>query len=269
MPTRTLQAERANSVDRASLASPIRITQPSASARLSRSPPDAHAQGDDRVLGNYVDAVKAAGFPIGDSIVAGECDPGVVIPATVTSNCDASTQITGTVGARGTVTLPQPHGVKLLVGRAFSDSASGACSFGGTCEVLVSDSANPSIGTRRGSRLWGADGEPEGDNQRRAELRRQGHGHKFPVGDTVTAQECDSTVTSATLATHCDSTTANHRDGGNPRQRDLHRRRGQGPHRECLLGHCRRNRRRGGSCDIVVNDSTSGSYVAIPVGLAS
>ena len=35
------------------------------------------------MLGNYVDAVKAAGFPIGDTIVAQECDSNVVIPATV------------------------------------------------------------------------------------------------------------------------------------------------------------------------------------------
>ena len=30
---------------------------------------------------------------------------------------------------------------------------------------------------------------------------------EFPVGDTVTAQECDGNVTSANMATHCDSAT--------------------------------------------------------------
>ena len=96
------------------------------------------------MLGNYVDAVKAAGFPIGDTIVAQECDSSVVIPTTVASDCDGATQISGPSGAAGKVTF-SPTGVT-LVGSAYSDSASGTCPFGGTCEVLVSDSTNPSIG---------------------------------------------------------------------------------------------------------------------------
>ena len=51
------------------------------------------------VVGNYVDSVKAGGFPIGDTIVAQECDPNVVIPTTVASDCDAATQISGPAGA--------------------------------------------------------------------------------------------------------------------------------------------------------------------------
>ena len=40
-----------------------------------------------------------------------------------------------------------PTGVKLLEGSAYSDSGNGACPVGGSCEVLVSDSDNLSIGT--------------------------------------------------------------------------------------------------------------------------
>ena len=98
------------------------------------------------MLGNYTDVVKAAGFPIGDTVVAQECDSSVVIPTSVATDCDSATQITGTAGAKGAVVF-SPTGVKLLVGQAFSDSANGACSFGGTCEVVVSDSGNPGIGT--------------------------------------------------------------------------------------------------------------------------
>ena len=74
------------------------------------------------VVGNYVDAVKAAGFPIGDTIVAQECDSNVVIPTTVASDCDAATQISGPAGASGKVTF-SPTGVTLRVGSAYSDSA--------------------------------------------------------------------------------------------------------------------------------------------------
>ena len=101
------------------------------------APPTAAVKETTGVLGNYVDAVKAAGFPIGDPVVAEECDPNVVIPTTVASNCDSSTQITGTAGARGAVVF-SPTGVKLLVGGAYSDSASGACPAGGNCVVVVS-----------------------------------------------------------------------------------------------------------------------------------
>ena len=108
------------------------------------SPPTLSLKETAGVLGNYVDTVKAAGFPIGDTVVAQECDSNVS-PTTVTSDCDAATQISGTASARGAVTF-SPTGVKLLVGGAFSDSADGACSAGGTCEVVVTDSSNASIG---------------------------------------------------------------------------------------------------------------------------
>ena len=54
-----------------------------------------------------------------------------------------------------------PTGVTLRVGSAYSDSASGACSFGGTCEIVVSDQGNPSIGLDEAVDLRHSDGERE------------------------------------------------------------------------------------------------------------
>ncbi len=134
-------------MDRATSASPIRTTQPSAlSVAVGFATPTLSLKKTTDVLGNYVDAVKAAGFPIGDTVVAQECDSSVVIPTTVASDCDCCNADYGYRRARtGKVTF-SPTGVTLLVGSAYSDSASGTCPFGGTCEVVVSDSGNPSIG---------------------------------------------------------------------------------------------------------------------------
>ena len=68
------------------------------------------------VLGNYVDRVKAAGLPAGDTVVAQECDASVSVPGTVPSHCDSSTDISGTTGATGKVVFSPSTGVKLLVG---------------------------------------------------------------------------------------------------------------------------------------------------------
>ena len=73
------------------------------------------------VLGNYVDSVKAVDFPIGDTIVAQECDASALVPSTVSTHCDSATQISGTTGASGKVTF-SPTGVKLGVGGAYSDT---------------------------------------------------------------------------------------------------------------------------------------------------
>ena len=137
----------------------------------------------------------------------------------------------------------------------------------------MSDSTNPSIGldeavtfaTPTASVKEASNVQPNYVDKVTAE--------KFPVGDTVTAQECDGNVTSANLATNCDSATqitgtvqasggvlfsasgvkvligsAYGTDGT-----------------DSAGGTCPA----GGSCDIVINDSTSGAYVAVPIGLAS
>ena len=219
------------------------------------------------VLGNYTDVVKAAGFPIGDTVVAQECDSSVVIPTSVATDCDSATQITGTAGAKGAVVF-SPTGVKLLVGQAFSDSANGACSFGGTCEVVVSDSGNPGIGTDEAvtfavptaTLLKTSDVAPNYVDKVTAT--------KFAVGDTVTAQECDSNVTSGTVATHCDGATritgtvsASGAVAFSPTGVTV------------LVGSAYSDTAggttAGGTVDIVVNDPTTGAYVAVPIGLAS
>ena len=232
------------------------------------SPPTVSLKETTGVIGNYVDAVKAAGFPIGDPVVAQECDPNVVIPATVASDCDAATQISGTAGARGAVVF-SPTGVKLLVGSAFSDSAGGTCTAGGTCEVVVTDSANPSIGTDVAVTFAvptvtlkeASDVAPNYDDKVTAT--------KFAVGDTVTAQECDSNVTSANLGTHCDSATritgTVSAAGGVAFSPTGVTVLVGGAYTDSAGGTCPA----GGSCDIVVSDSTNGAYVAVPVGLAS
>jgi hypothetical protein len=158
------------------------------------------------VLGNYVDAVKATGIPIGDDVGAFECDGSVSVPATVSTHCDGATIVNGTASTSGAVVFPS--GVKLLVGSAFTDAASGSCSFGGTCDIGIVDASNADIGT----------GVPVTFatpaitvKKTTAVLGNYVDGVKtsgFPIGDTVSAQECDSSVSvPATVSTHCDAAT--------------------------------------------------------------
>jgi hypothetical protein len=220
------------------------------------------------VLGNYVDAVKAAGFPIGDTIVAQECDANVVIPTTVGADCDTATQISGPSGASGKVTF-SATGVPLRVGSAYSDAASGTCTFGGTCEVVVSDSTNPSVGKGVVITFATPTATAGKTSAVAANTLDKVTAAEFPAGDTVTAQECDANVTSANLAHNCDNATQISGTAGTNGKVTFT------PTGVTILvgsaysdgagGTCPA----GGSCDIVVDDSTTGAYVAIPVGLAS
>ena len=119
---------------------------------------------DDGALGNYVDAVKASGFPIGDTVVAQECDASVSVPVTVSTNCDAATEITGAAGTNGEVVFsprcdPPGRG-------AYSDSASGTCQVGGTCNIGVTDANN--VGHQRSA--WLFDSSPRLIWSRRRQL---------------------------------------------------------------------------------------------------
>ena len=85
----------------------------------------------------------------------------------------------------------------------------------------------------------------------------------------MTAQECDGNVTSVNLATHCDSSTqisgtvaANGKVTFSPTGVKVLV---GSAYSDAAGGTCPTGR----SCDIVVNDSTSGAYVAVPIGLAS
>ena len=216
---------------------------------------------------NDTDPIKASGLPIGDTIVAQECDANVSPLSNVSTNCDPLTDIHGTVSATGGLLLSV--GIMLLAGGAYSDSANGTCPAGGTCEIVLTDSQDPAIGlslpvhfvsplaiVKKGTGV--ANGYV--DNVK---------GSNFPIGDTVTATECDSNVTPADAMLNCDNNTqitgtvvangkvifnaagvtvldgSSYSDGAggsvNP----------------------------GGTVDIVVTDSThSGYYVAVPLGLA-
>ena len=171
--TRTVRAERAKPVDRAIGVTDSDNSAIGASASVGFASPAFSLKETTNVIGNYVDAVKAAGFPIGDTIVAQECDPSLVIPSTAGSNCDAQRRFPVTAGPSGKVAFSST-GVTLRVGGGFSDSASGVCPVGGTCEVLVSDSSNPSVGLDEAVTFATPDGDREGSIQRGAQLRRQG-----------------------------------------------------------------------------------------------
>jgi hypothetical protein len=93
---------------------------------------------------NFIDRVKAESFPIGDTVVARQCDAKVRVPATVTSHCDPATEISGTAAGNGRVSF-SPTGVQLLIGSTYSDSAGQSCLPGGTCEIVVTDSNNSAI----------------------------------------------------------------------------------------------------------------------------
>jgi hypothetical protein len=220
------------------------------------------------VLGNYVDAVKAAGFPIGDTIVAEECDASVVIPTTVASNCDAATQISGTSGANGKVTFTST-GVTIAVGGAYSDSADGTCPAGGTCDIVVSDSANPSVGVDEAVTFATPTATASATSNVAANSLDKVAAGSFPIGDTVTAQECDASVTAGNLGTNCDSATQISGTVG-PSGKVAFTTTGVtvrvgSAYSDTAGGSCPA----GGSCDIVVNDSThSGFFIAITIGLA-
>jgi len=91
---------------------------------------------------------------------------------------------------------------------------------------------------------------------------------ELPVGDTVTAQECDANVTSANLMTNCDNATQITGTVGTNGKVTF-----TSAGVTVLVGSAYSDSAggtclAGGSCDIVVNDSTSGAYVAVPIGLA-
>ncbi len=224
------------------------------------------------VLGNYVDSVKASGFPIGDSVVAQECDASVSVPSTVSTNCDGATEISGSVAANGVVTF-SPTGVTLRAGSAYSDGASGTCAAGGTCEVVFTDSDNAAIGFEVAVTFASPTASLHETSNVAANYADHVTTGSFPVGDTVTAQECDANVNAGNLGTNCDSATE---ITGTVASNGVVTFSATGV--KILVGSaygvdgvdssggtCPA----GGTCDVVVNDSSDGGfYVALPVGLA-
>jgi hypothetical protein len=221
------------------------------------------------LVGNALDQVKVAAFPIGDTIVAQECDSTVSIPSTVSTHCDAATQISGPAGSKGSVTF-SPAELTLRVGGAYSDSSGGTCPVGGTCDVVVSDSDNPSIGLSVDVTFATPTATLKASSNVKPNFVDKVTAGNFPAGDTVTAQECDANVTSANVATNCDSAT---QISGTASSKGAVTFTAAGitvlvgsAYSDSAGGTCPA----GGSCHIVVNDSShSGALIVIPVGLAS
>jgi hypothetical protein len=110
---------------------------------LSFTVPTLTAKNTVSVLGNHADGLNARSFPVGDTVMAEECDAAVSVPATIATHCDSATQITGTVAGNGKVAFAT--GLTLREGGAYSDLAAGTCEPGGACEIVVQDEANPAI----------------------------------------------------------------------------------------------------------------------------
>ena len=218
------------------------------------------------VLGNYLDAVKATGFPIGDTVVAQECDASVSVPSTVSTHCDAATQISGTVAANGVVVF-SPTGVTLRVGSAYADTSGGTCVTGGTCEVVVTDSGNAAIGFEVAVTFAAPTATVAKASNVPANYLDTVTAKSFPIGDTVTAQECDSTVVPATtLATNCDPATAVSATIGTYGKAALTLHVVDGAsYVESGTGAVVA----GGTADIVVSDPTVGVSVVVPITMAS
>jgi hypothetical protein len=160
------------------------------------------------VPAQYLDKVTTKNFPVGDTVVAEECDAATSVPATLGTHCDPATAVTATVTTGGAVAFAAT-GIELLAGPSFSDAASGSCAFGGICRVVVLDQSNPSIWFSPAvtfavpgfvvSKTTGALGNTLD------KVTATG----MPVGDTVMAEQCDATVSvPASVATNCDASTA-------------------------------------------------------------
>ena len=189
-----------------SLLSETPETPPAVALSASRSPSFV-VKKTTGVLGNYIDGIKAVGFPIGDTVVAQECDASVSVPGTVSTRCDAATQISGTSGTSGKVTFA-PTGVTLRIGSAYSDGASRTCQVGGTCDIGVTDSNNSAIG------LGVAVGFTSPTMSLKETTNVLGNyvdsvkAAGFPIGGMIVAQECDpNVVIPTTVASHCDAAT--------------------------------------------------------------
>ena len=237
-----------------------------ATAALGFRLPEFVTKATAKIIGNYHDPIKAGGFPIGDTVVVQECDSSVSVPATVSTNCDSATAISMTAGATGGAIFSP--GVQLLDGSAYADTASGTCPAGGTCEIVVTDTQNPSIGLELAVSFATPAAFLHKTTSVPANYIDSVKGAYFPIGDTITATECESGVTPANMATNCDSATqvsattaANGKvvfSSGVP-VRD------GSSYTDTAGGSVNP----GGSAVIVINDSNnSGFYVAIPITMA-
>ena len=157
------------------------------------------------VVGNTRDAVAATHFPIGDTVMAEECDA-AVNPASPSSNCDGATVITGHAETTGTVVW-SASGIKMLVGADYIDPSGGTCNPGTTCDVVLVDETNPAItkelpvGFARPTVTLSPITVPNANGETIAVTAKN-----FPVGETVDALECDTAYTLGS-SDNCDGST--------------------------------------------------------------
>jgi len=92
------------------------------------------------VKSNYVDAIKATGFPIGDTITAQQCDSTVNPSTTLATNCDTATTLSGKAASSGAVAFPT--GLTVKIGSGYAESGTGTCPPGGSCDIVLNDSTH-------------------------------------------------------------------------------------------------------------------------------
>lgn len=160
---------------------------------------------DATVPANTVEKVSASVDDFldpGDIVTATECDSSLAA-GNAAEHCDAATTVSGTVSRTGHLGLAGP---RMLVGSAFDDPAGGTCAPGTTCAVEFDVPADglvfdvPVAIDALSATVAKTTAVPGNTVDH---LVTGG----FPVGDTVTATECDATATTADLARACDGAT--------------------------------------------------------------
>jgi hypothetical protein len=220
------------------------------------------------VLGNYVEGIKTTGFPIGDTIDATECNTNVSVPSTVSANCDAATEISGTVAANGAVAF-SPTGVTLKVGGAYSDTADGTVAAGGNADIAVTDADNTAVALEGAVSFAAPTSTVKATTDVKANTVDKVAAADFPIGDTVDAFECDSAVTASNVGTNCDSgteVTGTVASSGKVTFSEAGVTVVDGASYSDTAGNTVEP---GGDADIVINDAThSGFFIAVPITIA-
>ncbi len=176
----------------------------SAATGLAFATPTFGAMRTTGVLGNYADRLQATRLPAGDPVQVLECDGDVVPGVNTASDCDAATEVGGTVGSNGTVAWSGP--LTLRVGQDFTDGAGGNCAPGGTCELVLLDPDNPALTLIAPVTFATPTASVSSSVLPGHTVSVSVHG--FPVGETVQAVECDPMLPSGSVATNCDAATA-------------------------------------------------------------
>jgi hypothetical protein len=112
-----------------------------ASAPLSFKVPTATVKLSEEVPSGYVEKIKAANFPAGETVTASECDA-EANSSNLGSHCGKP--ISATAGKSGKPKFAE--GLKILTGAGYEETGGGTgkCEPGGTCAIAVYDAGKPS-----------------------------------------------------------------------------------------------------------------------------